>query len=182
MVVKMQDVLKSIGVKKDLPFTKFLNHELNKLKGSGVLHNILAIPKQNCPMDENRMPITFSKMVFLFTVLVLGLTLSIIIFIIERAVSNKKVGTLERIDDSAVVQRGPDFAEGEKRVEIEKGNLSLVTPPEFQSFLRHWMESDATRSKEEFLELMKLEVSAILVGVGQSDAIEKDHTTAQMAL
>ena len=178
----MQDELGSFGVKKALPFTKFLNYKLNKLRGSGVLQNTLTITKQNCPLNENPVPITFSKMVFLFTVLVLGLTFSIIIFIIERAVPNKKVGTLERIDDSAVVQRGPDFAEGEKRVEIEKCNLSLVTPPEFQSFLRHWMESDATRSKEEFLELMKLEVSAILVGVGQSDAIEKDHTTAQMAL
>ena len=178
MVIKTQDELGSIGAKKALPFTKFLNHRLNKLRSSGVLQNIIAIPKQNCPQNENPMPITFSKMVFLFTVLVLGLTLSIIIFIIERAVSSKKVGTLEKIDDSVVVQRGPDFAEVEKRVEIEKGNLTLVTPPEFQSFLRHWMKSDATRSKKEFLELMKLEIGAILVGVGQSDAIEKTYPTA----
>ena len=187
MVVKMQDVLSSIGVKKALPFTKFLNYELNKLRGSGVLQNIIAIPKQNCPLNEKPMPITFSKMVFLFTVFVLGLALSIIIFIFERAASNEKNGTLERIDGSAIAQatrqqRGSDFAEVEKSAEIEKGNLSLMTPPEFQSFLRYWMESDATRSKEEFLELMKLEVGAILVGVGQSDAIEKDHTNAQMAL
>ena len=174
----MQDEWGTIGVKKALPFTKFLNYKLNKLRGSGVLQNTLTITKQNCPLNENPMPITFSKMVFLFTVLVLGLAFSIIIFIIERAVSNKKVGTLERIDDSAVVQRGSDFAAVEKRVEIEKGNLTLVTPPEFQSFLRHWMKSDATRSKEEFLELMKLEVGAILVGVGQSDAIEKTYPTA----
>ena len=98
MVVKMQDDLISIGAKKDLPFTKFLNHELNKLKGSGVLQNILAIPKKNCPLEENLMPITFSKTVFLFTVFVLGGTLSIIIFMFERAVSNKKDGTLEKID------------------------------------------------------------------------------------
>ena len=98
MVVKMQDDLISIGAKKNLPFTKFLNHELNKLKGSGVLQNILAIPKQNCPFDDNPMPITFSKMVFVFTAFVFGGTLSIIIFMFERAVSKKKDRMLEKID------------------------------------------------------------------------------------
>ena len=94
----MQDVLGSIGVKKALPFTKFLNYELNKLRESGVLQNVLAIPKQTCPLDENMMPITFSKTIFLFTVFIVGGTISIIIFIFERAVSNNKEGTLEKID------------------------------------------------------------------------------------
>ena len=98
MVVKMQDVLGSIGVKKALPFTKFLNYELNKLRGSGVLQNVLAIPKQNCPLDENSMPIAFSKTISLFTVFILGGILSIIIFIFERVVSNEKDGTLKKID------------------------------------------------------------------------------------
>ena len=98
MVIKMQDILASIGVKKALPFTKFLNYELNKLRGSGVLQNILAIPKQNCPLDENPLPIAFSKTVFLFTVFLLGGILSIIIFIFERAVSNEKNGTLKKMD------------------------------------------------------------------------------------
>ena len=95
----MQDVLGSIGVKKALPFTKFLNYELNKLRGSGVLQNVLAVHKQNCPLDENLMPITFSKTVFLFTVFVLGGILSIIMLIVEKAVSNKKEGTLKKIDE-----------------------------------------------------------------------------------
>ena len=98
MVVKMQDVMGSFGVKKGLPFTKFLNYELNKLRGSGVLQNVLAIPKQNCPLDENSMPIAFSKTISLFTVFVLGGILSIIIFIFERVVSNEKDGTLKEID------------------------------------------------------------------------------------
>ena len=98
MVVKMQDDLLSIGLKKGLPFTKFLNHELNKLRGSGVLQNILAIPTRTCPLDEKTMPITFHKMIFLFTVLVLGVILSIITFIIERAILVKKGGTLEKIE------------------------------------------------------------------------------------
>ena len=94
----MQDVLASFGVKKALPFTKFLNYELNKLRESGVLQNVLAIPKQTCPLDENLMPINFSKTVFLFTVLIVGGIISIIIFIFERAISNSKEGTLEKID------------------------------------------------------------------------------------
>ena len=96
MVVRMQDEMVSIGVKKALPFTKFLNYELNKLRGSGVLQNILAIPMRTCPLDEKLMPIAFSKIVLLFTVLVLGVILSIIIFIVERAILNKKGGTMER--------------------------------------------------------------------------------------
>ena len=98
MVIKMQDILGSIGVRKALPFTKFLNYELNKLRGSGVIQNIFAIPEQNCPLNENPMPITFFKMVFLFSVFVLGGILSIIIFIFESAVSRQKDGTLENID------------------------------------------------------------------------------------
>ena len=98
MVVKMQDDLLSIGVKKGLPFTKFLNHELNKLRGSGVLQNILAIPTQTCPLDEKTMPITFHKMIFLFTALVLGVILSIITFIIEKAILVKKFSTSEKIE------------------------------------------------------------------------------------
>ena len=98
MVVKMPDILASIGVKKTLPFKKFLNNELNKIRGSGLLQNIMTTPKENCPLDEKLMPITLPKMVFLFTVFVLGGILSIIIFIIERAISNKKYGTLHKYD------------------------------------------------------------------------------------
>ena len=172
MVIKMQGVLESIGVKKALPLTKFLNYELNKLRGSGVLQNILAIPKQNCPIDGNPTPITFSKMVCLFTVFILGGTLSIIIFIIERVISNKKDGPLEKIDDRAIaIMRSTrdlayqDFTEMEKKAkaDIEIDKLLLATPQKFQSYLRHWMESNATQSMEEFLKLMKLEVGAILV-------------------
>ena len=88
----------SIGVQKSLPVTKFLNYEMNKLRGSGVLQNILAIPEQSCPLNENLLPITFSKMIFLFSVFVLGGILSIIIFIFESAVSRQKDGTLENIN------------------------------------------------------------------------------------
>ena len=167
----MQDVLGSIGVKKALPFTKFLNYELNKLRGSGVLQNVLAIPKQNCPLDENPMPIAFSKTVSLFTVFVLGGILSIIIFTFERAVSYKRDGTQEEIDDRAIASRElrmtmapPDFEGIEKRSEAEtKIEHQLIVPPELQSNLKNWMESNVTQPKEEFLKLLKLEAGAILV-------------------
>ena len=98
MVIKMQDVLGSIGVRKALPFTKFLNYELNKLRELGVIQNVFTVPEQNCPLNENPMPITIFKMVFLFSVFVLGVILSIIILIFEKAVSRRKDGTLEHID------------------------------------------------------------------------------------
>ena len=171
MVVKMQEALMSIGVKKGLSYTKFLNHELSKLRGSGVLQNIIAIPKQNCPLNEKPMPITFSKMVFLFTVFVLGGILSIIIFTFEKAVSYKKDGTLEKIDGRAIASRGrrttmapPDSEEIEKRSEAEtKIDNPLIVPPELRSILQHWMESNVTQPKEEFLKVLKLEAGAILV-------------------
>ena len=94
----MPDILASIGVKKMLPFKKFLNNELNKIRGSGLLQNIMTTPKENCPLDEKLMPITLPKMVFLFTVYVLGGILSIVIFVIERTISNKKHGTLDKRD------------------------------------------------------------------------------------
>ena len=167
----MQDELGSFGVKKAFPFTKFLNYKLNKLRGSGVLQNILTIPKQNCPLNENPMPITFHKMVFLFTVFVLGGILSIIIFTFERAVSYKKDGTLEEIDGRAIATRElrmtmapPDFEEIEKRSEAEtKIEDPLIVPPELRSNLQNWMESNVTRPKEEFLKLLKLEAGAISV-------------------
>ena len=98
MVVKMPDILGSIGVKKAFPLTRFLNNELNKIRGSGVLQNIMAISKQNCPLDEKQTPITLQKMVLLFTVFLLGGILSIIIFIIEKAISNEKYGTSDKHD------------------------------------------------------------------------------------
>ena len=176
MVVTMQDVLESIGVRKALPFTKFLNYGLNKLRGSGVLQNALAVPKQYCPLDENLIPIIFSKMIFLFTVFALGGSLSIIFFILERTLSNTKDCTLEKINGKDVASRVPrsamalpDFSEIEVDTEID--NLSLLTHQEFQSFLQNWMERNATRSKEEFLKILKLEVDSILVGMGQSVVI-----------
>ena len=131
MVVKMQDVVASFGVKKHLPFTKFLNYELGKLRGSGVLQNILAIPRQSCPKDENPMPITFSKTVFLFTVFVLGGTLSIIIFIVESAVSNKNVMTLKKIN--------------EKQCNTVKGRISKMDQIKIQC---HDCRSVAIRTKK----------------------------------
>ena len=47
--------------------------------------------------------------------------------------------------------------------ETDIDNLSVVVSPELKSILRHWMESNATLSKEEFLKVMKLEVGAIFV-------------------
>ena len=79
MVVKMQEALMSIGVKKGLPYTKFLNRELSKLRGSGVLQNILAIPKLTCPLDEELIPITFSKIIFLFFVFVYLVVLMLVL-------------------------------------------------------------------------------------------------------
>ena len=83
-MLDMQKTLSSIGVKKDLPFTKFLNYELNKLRESGILQNILVNPKDNCPLDENPKAITFSKLVFyLPSLFLVGYSQSLSLFLKE---------------------------------------------------------------------------------------------------
>ena len=122
----MQDVLASIGVKKALPFTKFLNYELNKLRESGVLQNVLAIPKQTCPLDENLMPINFSKTIFLFTVFIVGGLISVIIFIFERVVSSNKEGKLERIDGKQCNAIKEGRVSTTEKIEIQWNNCQSV--------------------------------------------------------
>ena len=92
-------------------------------------------------------------MIFVFTAFVLGGTLSVIIFTMERAVSYKKDSTLEEIDGRATASRGvrmtmapPDF---EEIPETQIDN-PLIVPPELRSNLRNWMESNATKSMELF--------------------------------
>ena len=71
---------------------------LTKFRGSGVLQNVLARPRLTCPLAENLTPITFSKVVFLFTVFILGVILSGIIVIFEKVVWNEKDSILEKDD------------------------------------------------------------------------------------
>ena len=123
----MQDELGSIGVKKAFPLTRFLNNELNKIRGSGVLQNIMAISKQNCPLDEKQTPITLQKMVLLFTVFLLGGILSIIIFIIEKAISNEKYGTSDKHDS--------------KQCNLNRGRISVnyeITVKQSQKREKKW--------------------------------------------
>ena len=64
----------------------------------------------------------------------------------------------------------PDFEEIEKRSEAEtKIDNPLIVPPELQSILRHWMKSNVTQPKAEFLKLLKLEAGAILVDQFQGE-------------
>ena len=73
---------------KGSPYTKFLNHEINKLRGSGIFHNILLRhQKQPCQTNEALAQITLQKTLFLFAVFVLGVLLSITILFIEKFVS-----------------------------------------------------------------------------------------------
>ena len=132
MVAKMPDILASIGIKKALPFTKLLNNELNKIRGSGVLQNIMAIPEQSCQEDEKMKPITLQKMFFLFTVFFIGGIISIIIFILERAISSKRCGTLKNNDnkqsnintESIPVNYEITVEQNQKRVKKQKRKIS----------------------------------------------------------
>ena len=86
----------------------------------------------------------------------------------------------EKNDGKAIARRAlvhQDFTELEERAEadIEIDKLLLATPPEFRSYIRHWMESNAKQSMEEFLKLMKLEVGAILVNQLLSGQKKEDH-------
>ena len=87
MAFHVKSVSVSYGAMKGSPYTKFLNHEINKLRGSGILLNILSrYQKQPCQTDEALDQITLQKTVFLFAFFVVGVLLSIAILFTEKII------------------------------------------------------------------------------------------------
>ena len=77
----------SFGVRKGWPYTRFLNHHLNKMRDNGQLQNILernALKKHSCETQDGPISIQFTKMIFPFIIFLVGGTVSVSLFFAEK--------------------------------------------------------------------------------------------------
>ena len=88
MVVRINNAYNSFGVKKKLPYTRFMNYEISKLRESGMLDLILernAIKPPQCLEEENEdKEISLQKVIFPFSVVMIGIVFASIIVCIEN--------------------------------------------------------------------------------------------------
>ena len=98
MVVPIKFPASTMVIQKELPFTKFLNQQISKLRGSGIMQHLLekhAKKKPLCQTEENPKPIPFKKVIFPFFVYMIGVISALAIFFIENIIAkrNEKVDT-----------------------------------------------------------------------------------------
>ena len=92
MVVPIKFAASSIIIKKELPYTKFLNHHISKLRGFGIMQHLLekhATKKPLCQTEENPKSIPFKKVVFPFFIYMIGVIFALAIFFIELIIAHR---------------------------------------------------------------------------------------------
>lgn len=92
MVVPIKFAPSSIVIKKGLPYTKFMNHHINKLRGSGIMQHLLekhATKKPLCQTEEKPKSIQFKKVIFPFFIYVIGVISALAIFFIELIIAHR---------------------------------------------------------------------------------------------
>ena len=92
MVVPIKFAASSIVIKKELPYTKFINHRINKLRGSGIMQHLLekhATKKPLCQTEEKPKSIQFKKVIFPFFIYVIGVISALAIFFIEHIIAHR---------------------------------------------------------------------------------------------
>ena len=98
MVVPIKFTASSVVIKKESPYTRFLNHQINKLRTSGIMQELLekhATRKPLCQTKEKSKSIHFQKVVFPFFVYMIGVISALAIFFFENIIAkrNEKVDT-----------------------------------------------------------------------------------------
>ena len=77
----------SFGVRKGWPYKRFLNFHLNRMRDNGQLQNILernAFKKHSCQTQDGPISIQFTKMIFPFIIFLLGGTIAVSLFFVEK--------------------------------------------------------------------------------------------------
>ena len=102
MVVPIKFAPSSIVIKKELPYTKFINHHISKLRGSGIMQHLLekhAVKKPLCQTEETPKSIQFKKVIFPFFIYMIGVISALAIFFIEHIIAhrNEKIQMSNRI-------------------------------------------------------------------------------------
>ena len=111
-VVTIEGIPVSIGMKKGSPYTPFLNYQINKLRMTGILQNTLTrheMIKNPCEgheghIDEGDGPISISikKVLFLFTILIVGSVTSALVLFIEKVIAAIKS---EQVEEHFIVDQ-----------------------------------------------------------------------------
>ena len=99
MVVPIKFAASSIVIKKELPYTKFINHHISKLRGSGIMQHLLkkhATKKPLCQTEEKPKSIQFKKVIFPFFIYMIGALSAVAIFFVELIIAHRN----EEIDMS----------------------------------------------------------------------------------
>ena len=92
MVVPVKYVASTFFVKKELPYTQFLNHQISKLSGSGIMQRLLekhATEKPSCQSEEKSTSIQFKKVIFPFFIYLIGVISALAIFFIELIMAHR---------------------------------------------------------------------------------------------
>ena len=92
MVVPIKFTDSSIVIKKESPYTRFLNHHINKLRRSGIMQHLLdkyAAKKPSCQTEEKSKSIHFQKVIFPFFVYMIGIISALAIFFIEKKITHR---------------------------------------------------------------------------------------------
>ena len=102
MIVPIKFAASSIVIKKELPYTKFINHRMSKLRGSGIMQHLLekhATKKPLCQTEEKPKSIQFKKVIFPFFIYMIGVISALAIFFIELIIAhrNEKIEMSKRI-------------------------------------------------------------------------------------
>ena len=85
--------LSTFGMSKGLPYRPFFNFHINKMRQNGLLGNIIernALKKPQCPTEDALFSIHFLKMVFPFTIFLLGVMIAIAALLVEEVTARKK--------------------------------------------------------------------------------------------
>ena len=83
----------TIGIQKGSPYIRFMNHEITKLRGSGMLQRFLIRPNSKNPVcnnsdtNEDLVSLSFEKVIFLFAIILLGFVFAVLLLIAERSFS-----------------------------------------------------------------------------------------------
>ena len=92
MVVPIKFTASSVVIKKESPYTRFLNHQISKLRTSGIMQELLekhATRKPLCQTKEKSKSIHFQKVIFPFFVYMIGVISALAIFFIEKSITHR---------------------------------------------------------------------------------------------
>ena len=92
MVVPVKYVASTFFIKKESPYTQFINHQISKLSGSGIIQHLLekhATKKPSCQTEEKSTSIQFKKVIFPFFIYIIGVISALAIFFIELIIAHR---------------------------------------------------------------------------------------------